>query len=88
MAKIQNVDYPFGEVATELIVYVQGFNTNVNTCFINYYLVTEAGKQLLQGSYQLTEEEFDSWGQDNAYLDQIAADKIGVVIIPDAPVGN
>jgi hypothetical protein len=82
MAQIQPVDYPFGEVATQVVVYVQGFNTNVNTCSINYYLVTEAGKQLLQGSYQLTEEEFQGWGQDNGYLDEIAAEKIGVTIIP------
>lgn len=88
MAKIQNVDYPFNEVATDLIVYVQGFNTSANTCIINYYLVTDIGKQLMQGSYQLTEAEFQGWGQDNSYLDEIAADQIGVVIIPDAPVGN
>lgn len=88
MAKIQSVDYPFNEVATDLIVYVQGFNTSANTCIINYYLVTDIGKQLMQGSYQLTEAEFQGWGQDNSYLDEIAADKIGVTIIPDAPVGE
>jgi hypothetical protein len=81
MAKIQEVNYPFGEVATDLIVYVQGFNSNANTCTINYILTTEIGKQLLSDRYELTEEEFQGWGQDNTYLDQIAADKLGVVII-------
>jgi hypothetical protein len=83
MAKIQPVDYPFGEVATDLIVYVQGFKTDVNTCRINYYLVTDIGKQLLQGDYELTEEEFQGWGEDNSYIDAIAAAKIGVTIVPD-----
>ena len=88
MAKIQSVDYPFGEVATELIVYVQGFKTDVNTCRINYQLLTDNGKALLSDTYELTEAEFQGWGQDNSYLDEIAADKIGVTIIPDAPVGQ
>jgi hypothetical protein len=82
MAKIQPVDYPFGEIATELLVYVQGFKTDVTTCKLNYFLVTDNGKQLLQDVYELTEDEFQAWGQDNTYLDQIAAEKIGVTIIP------
>ena len=81
MAKIQEVNYPFGEVATDLIVYVQGFSTDANTCTINYVLTTDIGKQLLSDRYELTEAEFQLWGQDNSYLDEIAAEKLGVVII-------
>lgn len=86
MAKIQPVNYPFNEVATELIVHVQGFSTSSNTCVISYFLNTESGKQLLYDSYTLTEEEFQGWGQDNGYLDQIAASKIPVVIIEEPVV--
>jgi hypothetical protein len=81
MAKIQEVSYPFNEVATDLIVYVQGFNTTSNVCRINYVLTNEFGKQLLSDSYELTEEEFQGWGEDNSYIDQIAAARIPVTII-------
>lgn len=88
MAKIQEVSYPFGDVATDLVVYVQGFQTTANTCTINYFLTDSAGKQLLSDRYELTEEEFQLWGQDNSYLDELAAEKLGVIIIvnPEVPV--
>lgn len=86
MAKIEPVNYPFNEVATTLSVYVQGFNTSANTCTISYFLNGESGKQLLSDSYTLTEEEFQGWGQDNSYLDNIAADRIPVVIISEPPI--
>jgi hypothetical protein len=82
MAKIQPVNYPFNEVATDIIVYVQPFSTSSNTCSIQYVLTTSSGKTLLTERYQLTEEEFYGWGQDNSYLDEIAAARIPVVIIP------
>lgn len=81
MAKIQPVNYPFNEVATDLLVYVQGFMTSSKTCTIGYSLNSENGKQLMSEVYTLTEEEFQGWGQDNGYLDQLAADRIPVVII-------
>ena len=88
MAKIQPVEFPFNGTATDLIVYVQGFNTTANTCSINYILATPEGKQVYQDYYTLTEEEFQGWGQDNGYLDQIAAARIPVTIIeePQVPV--
>jgi hypothetical protein len=86
MAKIQPVDYPFGEVATDLVVYVQGFSTESNTCSIQYILTTETGKHLLTERYELTEEEFQGWGEDNSYIDQIAAARIPVVVISEPPV--
>lgn len=86
MAKIQEVNYPFNEVATDLLVNVQGFSTTANTCRIHYTLTTEVGKQLLYDSYELTEEEFQLWGQDNSYLDDLAAEKLGVIIIPNTEI--
>lgn len=86
MAKIQPVNYPFNEVATDLIVYVQGFSTDSNTCAIQYILATENGKHLLSERYELTEEEFQGWGQDNGYLDELAAARIPVVIITEPAV--
>ena len=86
MAKIQPVNYPFNEVATDLVVYVQAFSTSSNTCNISYVLTNEAGRQLFADSYSLTEEEFQGWGQDNGYIDELAAARIPVVIISEPPV--
>lgn len=83
MAKIQEVDYPFGEVATDLVVYVQGFSTNATTCRINYMLTNAIGKQLFIDSYELTDEEFLGWGEDNSYIERIAASRIPVTIIAE-----
>ena len=83
MAKIQEVQFPFNEVATDLIVYVQGFPTDANICRINYILVNSIGKQLFSDNYELTEAEFQGWGEDNSYIDQIAAARIPVTIIAD-----
>jgi hypothetical protein len=83
MAKIQEVNYPFNEVATDLVVYVQGFSTDTNTCRINYMLTNSVGKQLFIDSYELTEEEFVGWGEDNSYIDQIAAARIPVTIVEE-----
>lgn len=82
MAKIEAVNYPFGEVATDLVVYVQGFQTDSTQCRIQYVLTNEIGKQLFSDYYTLTEEEFQGWGEDNSYIDQIAAARIPVTIIP------
>lgn len=81
MAQIQEVQFPFGDVATELKVSVLEFPTSAASCSIRYSLHTEEGKEVYSQFYNLTEEEFEGWGQDNTYLDQLAADKIPVVII-------
>lgn len=86
MAKIQEVEFPFQGTATDLNVYVQGFNTSANTCSISYNLTTPEGKAVYNDFYTLTEEEFQGWGQDNSYLDRIAAARIPVIIIEEIPV--
>ena len=88
MAKIQPVEFPFQGTATDLHVYVQGFNTSANTCSINYSLSTVEGKSVYNDYYTLTEEEFQGWGQDNGYLDRIAAARIPVIIIEEVPVSE
>ena len=38
-------------------------------------------KQLSQGNYTLTEEQFAAWGTDNNVVNQYVADAIGVTIL-------
>jgi hypothetical protein len=44
-------------------------------------LLTDEGKQLAQGNYTLTEEQFAAWGQDNNYVNECVAEAIEVTIL-------
>ncbi len=79
---IQPIVYPLNEgTATRLSVLVLNFETTAVTCTTYWQLLTEDGKQLSQGNYTLTEEEFLTWGTDNNVVNEYVADAIGVVII-------
>lgn len=79
---IQPIVYPLNEgTATRMTVLVLNFETTATTCTTYWQLLTEEGKQLSQGNYTLTEEEFLTWGTDNNVVNEYVADAIGVVII-------
>lgn len=79
---IEPVVYPLNEgTATRMTVLVLNFSTEATTCTTYWQLLTEEGKQLSQGNYVLTEEQFATWGQDNAYVNECVADAIGVTIL-------
>ena len=79
---IEPVVYPLNEgIATHMTVLVLNFPTDATTCTTYWQLLTDEGKQLSQGNYSLTEEQFAAWGQDNSYVNECVADAIGVTII-------
>jgi len=79
---IQPIVYPLNEgTATRLSVLVLNFPTDATTCTTYWQLLTEDGKQLSQGNYTLTEEQFVTWGTDNSVVNEYVAEAIGVVII-------
>lgn len=79
---IEPVVYPLNEgTATRMTVLVLNFSTEATTCQTYWQLLTEEGKQLSQGNYTLTEEQFATWGVDNSVVNQYVADAIGVTII-------
>lgn len=82
MPNITPVSFPFFGDAVKLSTYVEGFPTDSDTCTIQYFLLTQDNQVVYKDSYRLTPEEFQLWGQDNTYLDEIAADRIPVTIIP------
>lgn len=81
MAQIQPITFPFIGDAVTLKVMVNQFETAAPTTSLSWYLLTANGDICLNGQYHLTEAEFDSWGQDNSYLDNLVANSIPVVII-------
>jgi len=79
---IEPIVYPLNEgTATRMTVLVLNFETTATTCTTYYELLTEEGKQLSQGNYTLTEEQFKEWGTDNSVVNEYVAEAIGVVII-------
>ncbi len=79
---IEPIVYPLNEgTATQLSVLVLNFATDAITCTTYWQLLTEENKQLAQGNYTLTEEQFAAWGTDNNVVNQYVADDIGVTIL-------
>lgn len=83
MPKIQTLSFPiFGE-ADNLNVTIQSFGTDSTTCNVVYELAKSDGRKIADGNYTLTQDEFAAWGEDNAYIDQLIANHIGVTIISE-----
>jgi len=81
-AAIEPIVYPLNEgTATQLSVLVLNFATDATTCTTYWQLLTEDNKQLAQGNYTLTEEEFATWGTDNNVVNEYVANAIGVTLI-------
>jgi hypothetical protein len=79
---IQPVKFPLNQgTATLLTVLVEAFMTNATTASTYYRLLTDEGKILQDGRYQMTEEQFAEWGRDNSVVDDYVAEYLGVTII-------
>ena len=89
MAKIQPVVFPIKGTATELEVRVNGFSMTDKTADFHYRLTDSGDLQMLkpkkliaEGNLSMNEQEFESWGADNNYCIQWAANKLGLTLIP------
>ena len=79
---IEPIVYPLNEgTATFLTVLVEAFMTDATTASTYYRLLTDEGKILTDGRYQMTEEQFAKWGQDNSVVNNYVADYLGVTIL-------
>jgi hypothetical protein len=79
---IKPIPYPLNEgTATFLTVLVEAFLTDATTASTYYRLLTDEGKILTDGRYQMTEEQFAEWGRDNSVVNEYVAEYLGVVII-------
>ena len=80
--QIEPVVFPLNQgTATQMSVLVLNFTTEATTCTTYWQLLDAEGKQLSQGNYTLTEEQFAEWGTDNNWVNECVASAIGVVII-------
>lgn len=85
MSNIEPVNFPFYGEATVLNVTVLNFSTSATTANTYWTVNTADGTQCAQGNYQMTEDQFAAWGQDNSVVDGYVAQAIGVVIVPPTP---
>lgn len=84
MAKVQPVEIPFEGVGTTLKVTILPFETDALTASTYNRLTSDEGKDVIPAwNYQLTEEQFAAWGQDNSVVDQYVADNKGLTIIAE-----
>ncbi|CAB4137457.1 hypothetical protein UFOVP316_44 [uncultured Caudovirales phage] len=82
MAKVQPVEIPFEGVGTTLEVTVLPFKTDALNASTYNRLLSDEGKEVIPSwSYQLTDEQFAAWGQDNSVVDDYVAENKGLVII-------
>lgn len=81
MSTIEPINFPFYGEATVLNVTVLSFPTNATNATTYWTLNTSDGVKCAEGNYQMTDEQFASWGINNQVVDQYVADAIGVVIV-------
>jgi len=82
MAKVQPVEIPFEGIGTTLEVTVLTFKTDALTASTYNRLLTDEGKEVIPSwNYQLTNEQFAAWGQDNSVVDGYVAENKGLTII-------
>jgi predicted secreted protein len=64
--------------AEQLQVTVHGFTTDATTTGTYWALKTAEGKQIAEGNYNLTEDEFEAWGADNSYIEEIILSQLNL----------
>lgn len=69
--KIQEIEIPLVGIATDLIIQINPFTTDASFCELYYSVQTKEGVKVKEGNYTLTEEEFNKWGSDNSYLEDL-----------------
>src|SRR6187402_473305 len=63
----------------ELSVAILGFATDATTAGVYYKVMSEESETLADGNIQLTEAEFEEWGADNAFVEDIVLAELGLV---------
>lgn len=80
MVDINPVSFPIVGEATKLFVQVNSFSASDTRCMLYYILFTEDETKVLDGNVNMSEEEFDAWGQDNSILYDLVASKLNLTL--------
>ena len=67
--------------ADKLVLKVLDFDMTATTAIFYYALLDSNSNMLIDGNIEMTPQEFDGWGSDNAYCIRWAVNKLGLVLI-------
>jgi hypothetical protein len=89
MEEIIKIGFPINPVevglpvrtATQLLWRTGAFQFGSVTCMTYYELLTDSNEVVISGNYELTEEQFENWGQDNAYIGDIILEYLNLTRI-------
>lgn len=62
----------------ELSILIQAFATDATTTSVYYKVMSEESETLADGNIQLTEAEFEAWGADNAFIEDVVLTQLGL----------
>lgn len=66
------------QTATYLLIRVISFDIDAITANTYYELQDDTGKMIINGNYQLTEEQFAQWASDNSFISDIVLSYLGL----------
>jgi len=69
------IGYPVKQ-ATDLFVRTFPIETDATTCGLYYWMTTEENEQVSEGNLWLTEQEFEGWGKEMSYIDDLVLEKL------------
>lgn len=86
MINIQPITIPTQGIAVAMVLKCQVLDMTATTADFYFELVSEGSynsphKVLTSGSISMTEAEYNSWGADNNYCIEWAANKLGLTLI-------
>jgi hypothetical protein len=66
------------KAANQVVVKVEAFYTNAKTANVFYAVQNKECEELLSGTYEMTEEEYNGWEGDNTYVEDIILNYLGL----------
>ena len=66
------------KIANHIIVRVEAFYTNAVTASAFYSVQNKDYEELLSGTYEMTEEEYNGWEGDNTYVEDVVLNYLGL----------
>jgi hypothetical protein len=66
------------KIANHIIVRVEAFYTNAVTASVFYSVQNKEYEELLSGTYEMTEEEYNGWEGDNTYVEDVVLNYLGL----------
>lgn len=66
------------KIANHVVVKVESFYANAEKASIFYSVQNKGFEELLSGTYEMTEEEYNGWKCDNTYVEDVVLKYLGL----------